>query len=231
MAKVTYASILPKFDNLSQFDGKTLKLTELTGDSFTLEDKDGTSMVFSGSNFERTDTVVTGGTIKSAEFLNAKGERIYGFENVTADAETLYKAFTLDKDPLRILHGLMDGSDTVAGTKKADSLWGFGGNDTLNGKGGMDWLYGHRGNDTLTGGTGADTFVFLTGYDNDTITDFDLTGTDHDLIRMDYYLFDDIVYSEAAGSVTLTLTTDDSLTLLNVTRAQIEGETKYFDFF
>ena len=231
MAKVTYASILPKFDNFSQFDGKTLKLAALTGDSFTLKDKDGTSMVFSGSNFERTDTVVTGGTIKSAEFFNAEGERIYAFENLAADAEAIYKAFTLDNDPLRILHGLMDGNDTVAGTKKADSIWGFGGNDTLNGKGGMDWLYGHRGNDALTGGTGADTFVFLTGYDNDTITDFDLTGTDHDLIRMDYYLFDDIVYSEASGSVTLALPTGDSLTLLNVTRAQIEGETKYFDFF
>ena len=231
MAKVTYASILPKFDNFSQFDGKTLKLTALTGDSFTLNDKDGTSMVFSGSNFERTDTVVTGGTIKSVEFFNAEGERIYAFENLAADAEAIYKAFTLDNDPLRILHGLMDGNDTVAGTKKADSIWGFGGNDTLNGKGGMDWLYGHRGNDALTGGTGADTFVFLTGYDNDTITDFDLTGTDHDLIRMDYYLFDDIVYSEASGSVTLALPTGDSLTLLNVTRAQIEGETKYFDFF
>ena len=231
MAKVTYASILPKFDNFSQFDGKTLKLTALTSDSFTLNDKDGTSMVFSGSNFERTDTVVTGGTIKSVEFFNAEGERIYAFENLAADAEAIYKAFTLDQDPLRILHGLMDGNDTVAGTKKADSIWGFGGNDTLNGKGGMDWLYGHRGNDALTGGTGADTFVFLTGYDNDTITDFDLTGTDHDLIRMDYYLFDDIVYSEAAGSVTLALPTGDSLTLLNVTRAQIEGETKYFDFF
>lgn len=231
MAKVTYANILPKFDNFSQFDGKTLTLAALTGDSFTLEDKDGTSMVFEGNNFERTDTVVTGGTIKSAEFFNAKGERIYAFENLTADAEAVYKAFTLDNDPMRILHGLMDGNDTVAGTKKADSLWGFGGGDTLNGKGGMDWLYGHRGNDALTGGTGADTFVFLTGYDNDTITDFDLTGTDHDLIRMDYYLFDDIVYSEAAGSVTLALPTGDSLTLLNVTRAQIEGETKYFDFF
>lgn len=231
MAKVTYANILPRFDNFSQFDGKTLTLTELTGDSFTLKDKDGTSMVFSGNSFERTDTVVTGGTIKGAEFFNADGERIYTFENLAGDAEMIYKAFTLDKDPLRILHGLMEGNDTVAGTKKGDSLWGFGGADTLNGKAGLDWLYGHRGNDTLTGGTGADTFVFLTGYDNDTITDFDLTGTDHDFIRMDYYLFDDIVYSEAAGSVTLTLPTGDTLTLLNVTRAEIEGETKYFDFF
>jgi Ca2+-binding RTX toxin-like protein len=231
MAKVTYASILPKFDNFSQFDGKTLKMTELAGDTFTLEDKDGTSMVFKGNNFERTDSVVTGGTIKSAQFFNADGERIYTFEGVTADAETVYKAFTLDKDPQRIIHGLMEGNDTVAGTKKADSLWGFGGDDTLNGKGGLDWLYGHRGTDTLTGGTGADTFVFLTGYDSDTVTDFDLTGSDHDFIRMDYYLFQDIVYTENAGNVTLTLPSGDALTLLNVTQAEIEGVTKFFDFF
>jgi Ca2+-binding RTX toxin-like protein len=231
MAKLVYASTLPKFDNFSQFDGKTLKLTEMVGDSFTLEDKDGTSMVFGGNNFERTDSVVTGGTIKSAEFFNAAGDKIYTFENLNADAEEIYKAFTLDRDPLRIIHGLMDGNDTVLGTKRADSVWGFGGNDTLNGKGGADWLYGHRGNDTLTGGTGADTFVFLTGYDNDTVTDFDLTGADHDVIRMDYYLFNDLVYSEVGGSVTLTMPTGDSLTLQNITQAQIEGLTKYFDFF
>lgn len=231
MAKVTYASILPKFDNFSQFDGKTLRLTELTGNSFTLEDKDGTSMVFSGTGFERTDTVVTGGTIKGAEFFNADGELIYTFENVTADAQQVYKAFTFDRDPLRILHGLMEDNDNVGGTKKADSLWGFGGNDTLYGKAGNDWLYGHRGTDTLTGGAGIDTFVFLGGYDNDTVTDFDRTGADHDFIRMDYYLYDDIVYSEAAGSVTLTLPTGDSMTLLNITQAQIEGNLEFFDFF
>lgn len=232
MAKLTYAKILPTFDNFSQFEGSTLKLSAMTGSSFTLKDKDGTSMVFQGNNFERTDTVVTGGMIKSAEFFNSKGEMIYTFESLTGDAEQIYKAFTLDKDPLRIVHGLMDGNDTVSGTKKADSLWGFGGADTLNGKGGNDWLYGHRGNDTLTGGTGVDTFVFLTGYDHDTITDFDLTGADHDFIRMDYYLFDDIVYTDAIGSVTLTLASGDALTLLNVTKAQlIAGESVYFDFF
>lgn len=231
MAKLTYASTLPKFDNFSQFDGATLKLTEMTVSTFTLEDKDGTSMVFKGSNFERTDSVITGGTIKSAEFFNGNGEKLYTFETVTADAMKVYKAFSLDRDPMRIIHGLMDGNDTVAGTKRADNLWGFAGNDTLIGKGGNDWLYGHRGDDTLTGGTGADTFVFLTGYNHDTVTDFDLTGADHDFIRMDYYLFDSIVYTETAGSVTLTLTSGDSLTLLNVTKAQIQGDTTYFDFF
>lgn len=231
MAKVTYSKILPKFDNFAQFDGNTLKLKEMTSGSFRLEDRDGTAMVFSGNNFQRTDSVVTGGTIKRAEFFNSDGERLYTFENFTADAQQVYKAFSLDRDPMRIIHGMMEGNDTVSGNKKADNLWGFGGDDILLGRGGSDWLYGHRGNDTLTGGIGADTFVFLAGYDHDTITDFDFTGSDHDFIRMDYYLYNDIVYTEADGKVTLTLSTGDSLTLLNVPQDRIEGKDLLFDLF
>lgn len=231
MAKVLYSKNVPKFDNFSQFDGTTLKLTQLNGDMFTLKDKDGTSMVFEGDNFERTQSVVTGGTITSAEFLDNKGKVIYTFDALSADAELIYKAFTLGNDPMRIIHGLMDGNDTVVGSSKNDSIWGFGGNDILRGKDGNDYLYGHRGDDTLTGGKGIDTFIFATGYDHDTVTDFDRTGSDHDLIRMDYYLYSDIVYSEDAGSVTLTLSMGDELTLLNVTLAQIEGKTKFFDFY
>ncbi|RYG95961.1 MAG: hypothetical protein EON57_15820 [Alphaproteobacteria bacterium] len=231
MAKVTYSKIVPKFDNFSQLDGKTLKLTEMTSGSFRLEDKDGTAMVFSGNNFQRTDSVVTGGTIKRADIYNADGDKLYSFETFTASAQEVYKAFSFDKDPMRIIHGMMEGDDTVSGTKRADNLWGFGGDDVLLGRGGSDWLYGHRGNDTLTGGVGADTFVFLAGYDHDTITDFDLTGSDHDFIRMDYYLYSDIVYTEADGNVTLTLSTGDALTLLNITTAEIQNKTQFFDFF
>lgn len=231
MAKIHYTKFVPKFDNFSQFDGKTLKVTQLDGDSFTLRDRDGTSMVFEGENFDRTQSVITDGTITSAEFINNKGKVIYTFDNLSADAELIYKAFTLGQDPMRIVHGLMDGNDTVYGSAKNDSLWGFAGNDTLRGLAGNDSIYGHRGDDTLTGGKGIDTFMFATGYDHDTVTDFDLTGSDHDFIRLDYYLFDDIVYSESSGSVTLTLPTGDELTLLNVTQAQIEGKTKFFDFY
>jgi len=231
VAKVVYNKNLRNFDNFAQFDGKTLRLTELDGNGFTMKDRDGTSMVFEGRNFERTQSVVTGGVIESAEFFDSNGKRIYTFDNLSADAEQVYKAFTFGKDPLRILHGLLDGDDTVAGSRKNDSIWGFGGDDRLFGRAGNDWLYGHRGDDIMTGGKGSDTFVFLAGYDHDTVTDFDRTGSDHDFIRMDYYLFDDITYSEANGSVTMTLPTGDSLTLLNVTQAQIEGNTKYFDFF
>ena len=231
MAKITYTKQLPNFDNFGQYDGDTLELTHLDATSFTLEDDDGTSMVFGGRDFERTDSVVTGGTITSAKFFDDEGKRIYTFEKLAVDAETVYKAFTFDKDPLRIVQGLMQGDDTVAGTKKNDSLWGFAGSDTLYGKAGSDWLYGHTGDDMLTGGSGKDRFAFLAGYDHDTVTDFDTTGTDHDFIYMDYFQFEGIVYSEADGNVTLTMASGDSLTLLDVTQAQIEADTKFFDFF
>lgn len=231
MAKLTYGKNLPKFDNFSQFDGKTLKLSTMDGDGFTLKDGDGTSMVFTGRSFERTDNVVTGGTITSAKFYNSNGTLLYTFDNLSADAQSIYKAFSFDKNPLRIVNGLLDGNDTVKGGAGNDTLWGFAGNDRLIGGNGKDTLYGHAGNDTLTGGKGSDTFVFMVGYDQDTVTDFTRTGIDQDFIRMDYFLFDDIVYSETGGNVTLTLPTGDSMTLIGVTQAQIEDNTKYFDFF
>lgn len=235
MATITYGKKLPNFDNFAQFDGKTLAISKLSDDTFTLKDKDGTSMVFEGENFEKTQNVVTDGTIESAEFFNNKGQRIYTFDNLNADAADIFKAFTLKNDPFRILHGLMDGDDTVTGSTKNDSMWGFAGDDTLKGMGGADWLYGHRGDDILTGGAGADHLAFLTGYDSDTVTDFDLTGGDHDFIYMDYYLYDDIVFSEVLidgeTSVVLELPTGDTLTLEGITQAQIEGKDKYFDFF
>jgi len=231
MATITYGKKLPDFDNFAQFDGKTLKITKFNDESFTWKDKDGTSMVFEGENFEKTQGVITDGTIESAEFFNNKGQRIYTFDNLDADAAEIFKIFSFKSDPIRILHGLMDGNDTVTGSAKKDSMWGFAGNDELNGRGGNDWLYGHRGDDTLTGGAGADTFAFLTGYDNDTVKDFDLTGDDHDFIYIDYYLYEDLVFTQDGANLILELSTGDTLTLENVTQAQIEGKDKYFDFF
>lgn len=231
MATITYGKRLPDFDNFSQFDGKTLAISKLSDDTFTLKDKDGTSMVFEGDGFEKTHDVITDGVIESAEFFNSKGQRLYTFDNLQADAADVYKAFSLKNDPYRILHGLMDGDDTVTGSKKKDSMWGFAGDDTLNGAGGDDWLYGHRGEDTLSGGAGVDHFAFLTGYDSDTVTDFDAAGADHDVIYMDYYLYDDIVFTQDGDNLILELPTGDTLTLIDVTQAQIEGKDKFFDFF
>jgi hypothetical protein len=66
-------------------------------------------------------------------------------------------------------------TDVYTGTKKNDTFKGTADHDVFNGK---------AGNDTLAGNGASDTFMFGTGYDRDTITDFGATGKDHDVIDL-----------------------------------------------
>ncbi|MEM9583919.1 MAG: M10 family metallopeptidase C-terminal domain-containing protein [Pseudomonadota bacterium] len=59
--------------------------------------------------------------------------------------------------------------DDLTGSDAANYLRGYGGDDRLDGRG---------GNDQLLGGTGNDTFVFQAGWDDDIITDFDVSSGD-----------------------------------------------------
>lgn len=88
------------------------------------------------------------------------------------------------------------GSDTIHGNAGVDALYGQRESDTLFGEEGNDWLHGGQENDTLDGGAGADTingglgtdfltggqggdlFVFTSGQNNDTISDFSFNDGD-----------------------------------------------------
>lgn len=76
------------------------------------------------------------------------------------------------------------GNDKLSGGDGADKLSGGDGDDTLAGGSGNDLLAGGTGKDILSGESGIDTFVFKTKYGNDTITDFDAIGSDHDFIDL-----------------------------------------------
>ncbi len=65
------------------------------------------------------------------------------------------------------------GSDNLSGGRGADTLIGGGGADVLDGGRDNDVLIGGAGDDGMTGGAGNDTFVFASGFGNDTITGFD----------------------------------------------------------
>ncbi len=65
------------------------------------------------------------------------------------------------------------GSDNLSGGRGADTLIGGGGADVLDGGRDNDVLIGGAGDDSMTGGAGNDTFVFASGFGNDTITGFD----------------------------------------------------------
>lgn len=73
------------------------------------------------------------------------------------------------------------GINTLSGMAGDDIIFGFGGNDSIDGGTGADSLFGDAGDDTingglgndiLRGGAGRDTFIFSSGFGDDTINDF-----------------------------------------------------------
>lgn len=229
MAKIRYTNDLSDYENLGSFDPASLKLAAIRATSLTFRDGDGARMVLHGSDIARKGSAVTDGRVTSAEFYNADGDRIYTFKNVDADAVDIYKAFSFDKSPNRVMHGLMQGDDVVVGSKFDDSLWGFNGNDILKGGLGDDFLYGHAGNDRLTGGKGSDHFTFLSGTGHDTVTDFDAKGRDHDFIYMDYYLYGDMTITKHGANLLLEMENGEQLTLEGVKKSQLTID--HFDFY
>lgn len=69
------------------------------------------------------------------------------------------------------------GRDTMYGGNGNDTLDGGAGNDTLLGDLGDDMLVGGAGDDLLDGGHGSDVYAFGRGHGNDTIKNFDISGS------------------------------------------------------
>lgn len=119
------------------------------------------------------------------------------------------------------------GNDAVAGGDGNDKLFGGDGDDRLQGGNGNDLLSGEFGNDQLEGGNGSDTFIFRTGFGNDVIADFSVTGGD--VIEIAGFSgideFSDLatLFSEADGSTVINFTPSDSLSLVGVSAASLSA--------
>lgn len=75
------------------------------------------------------------------------------------------------------------GGDTIYGDAGDDILYGDEGADRLYGGDGADKLIGGIGNDALDGGTGNDTYMFSVESGIDTISDYDTTAGNTDVIQ------------------------------------------------
>ena len=130
--------------------------------------------------------------------------------------------------------------ESITGSGRDDRLIGTNGADTIDGRAGNDYLNGGAGDDKLTGGGGFDQFVLKNGGGHDIITDYqpneDIFFTYgyvtnnagdpvHDAAPHNLSIGEQIVTSEghvltigedAAGSITMTWDTGDSLTLQGV---------------
>jgi probable HAF family extracellular repeat protein len=107
-------------------------------------------------------------------------------------------------------------------------------NKSLVGGSGNDFLIAGQ-NDTLTGGAGNDTFVFNANFGKDVINDFDVN---HENLAFSHKLFaNDAVaqilsqtHDSSAGAV-IVVDAHDSITLHNVTTAQLAAHPSDFHFF
>ncbi|MBV6626936.1 MAG: hypothetical protein KI793_29020 [Rivularia sp. (in: Bacteria)] len=129
-----------------------------------------------------------------------------------------------------------NGNDTLNGGNGRDRLFGKDGNDSLLGGNGRDFLIGGIGddfldggknNDLLFGGKGNDQFVLRKGDGLDTIFDYQ-DGTDSFLLA-ESLVFEDLMIAQNFGrtTISLTQTSEDLATLVNVDASDIGVE----DFF
>ena len=108
-----------------------------------------------------------------------------------------------------ILHGDL-GNDYLNGSKGADTLHGGEGNDYLYGEDGNDTLIGGAGNDYLSGGAGNDTYVFAKGFGQDTVYNYDSSGST-DTVRFEGMRAADISFMRSGNDLLLKAVEGDSV--------------------
>lgn len=102
------------------------------------------------------------------------------------------------------------GRDRLTGLKGSDLLAGRGGRDVLFGGDGADTLDGGSGNDVLVGGRGKDIFVFRSGGQADTVSDFK-DSIDRILVRTSADQFSELTLRQAGDDVIIR---DDGVSFL-----------------
>ena len=138
------------------------------------------------------------------------------------------------------------GNDYLIGGADNDRLTANDGVDTLDGGSGDDILTGGNGNDILIGGTGADQFIYLSGHQSDTITDFSIsqgdqmrlgsvtfanTGSNAQLNSLDYLTVSSLTAATAMNLKVTEVTTNYSAASANTftTTAAANGYLLFFD--
>ncbi len=147
-------------DTISGFSATdTLQITSGEIDSWTIDDKDLTLKVGSGSikianGAGASINVIDSGSTKAATYIYGENLKYNTKKTAVTLAADYTNAYTAEKAILTI-DGAAKTSIQITGNDKANLIIG-GENSTL---------WGGKGNDTLTGGDGADVFVYSAGKD------------------------------------------------------------------
>ncbi|MHA6908105.1 calcium-binding protein [Ralstonia pseudosolanacearum] len=138
---------------------------------------------FSVTGFEVFAATATGGTENNDAFAGDAGANTFnaGAGNDLLDGQAGNDSLSGGAGDDVIYGG--DGNDILQGNDGADTLTGGSGNDTLYGGNGNDTLEGGAGNDYLNGSEGSDTYVFNSGWGQDTVNNYDTSTGRSDTIE------------------------------------------------
>lgn len=126
-----------------------------------------------------------GGSGDDTYIVDSTGDRVHESVNAGSDLVKASVSFNFAK-MANVEDLILVGSarTNAVGNDGNNEITGNGANNAIGGGKGKDTLEGAGGNDLLTGGSGVDQFVFGKGDKFDTITDFDATGKDHDILDL-----------------------------------------------
>lgn len=85
--------------------------------------------------------------------FNGQTAATYSNLNLPFNTLLLYEGDVLEA-------AIMAGADTIVGSSKNETFWGYGGNDAIYGGGGNDSINGGAGFDYIDGGSGTDTAIY-----------------------------------------------------------------------
>lgn len=122
------------------------------------------------------------------------------------------------------------GDELITGDSDNEVLIGTSGGDTIRGNAGDDLITGGAGADVLSGGAGNDTFIFASGFGNDTITDFTAGAASDDVIEFKGVTgattYAEVLALAADDGTDTTITVDasNSIVLQNVVVADLAAD-------
>lgn len=197
-------------DNELRGGGGRDSLFGMDGDDWLIGGN-GADRISGGAGIDTVDysgsfTGVLGRLRGEGEGGEAKGDRLYGVENLIGSAH----------------------ADTLIGDAGANWLEGGAGNDTLYGVDGDDVLVGGRGNDILTGGHGSDLYRFDGDWGHDTVRGFDAGAGVTDVLRLDSSRFsgfaDVMAHTTDTAQGAVISKNGVSITLTGVSKAELAAD-------
>jgi Ca2+-binding RTX toxin-like protein len=240
MATIIYRELLGAYGDIESFYQDQLHIQgQKSSDTkviYKSAAEDQNKIVLTGTGLEWTGDVVTEGTITGITFTTKQGDPYLTIKGGNYTADQFIDAYVGGgiAGVEALVYGAKDtvtgskisdeitsgaGADLVHGGGGADSLDGGIGKDKLFGDGGNDYIFGGADADRMTGGGGSDSFYFTSGYGKDTIVDFDAKGGGN---KQDYLSLDmgeAFTVKKSGDNTVLDFGDGETLTLLDVKRA------------